>query len=259
MEETIEIIDIVREEGCDYPDAAIQLLIPNYNSIDFIDGFLKSLGEQTLRRFDVTFLKIKGSTDESWDRIGTWSVREGVVLRRGRAEFRTIFGALNMAANMALSKNENAYICPVNISDRFTKAGLQTLADYAERQPDVDVFYPNFKIVNDKEHKNIVGYQNWPEYTHKNLLQENICGCSPLIKGRTFLEAESYWDQEYKYAADYDLYLRLALDNKKFQLIKEVVGSHYEGEMPTELLESYNKEIEEIQTMHTPFSFQDEE
>ena len=245
------------DDGCasHLVPARIHLIAFNYNSIDFVDGFFKSINDQILDRFDLTIINLKGSDDGSWERIKGWKPRPGIVLRLSKDMFSNHFMALNNAAMITLSRNKEAYLCPVNISDRLTRSALKLMWWHSMSAPKVDVFYPNFKIVDDKDHKNIIGYQNWPEYSHKALLKENFCGCSPLIKGSTFIEANSY-DENLMYTSDYDLFLRLALDGKEFKLIEEVIGSHYEGETPTLMLKIYNEETEYIQQMHTPLGYE---
>lgn len=258
MEEHITVESGLGQCG-DYRPATIHLLAVNNNSIDFIDGFLKSLDDQTLTRFDVTIVNRK-STDGSWEKIDSWRPRGGIVLRKkaggcvGPYEDDNMFSYINMAALMSLSKNEKAYICPINISDRLTTAALKIMRFYAADFEDVDVFYPNFKIVDDKEYNNIIGYQNWPEYSYENLLKENLCECAPLIRGKTFIEAASY-DTEFKYAANYDLFLRLSSAGAKFKLIEEVIGSHYEVLQSPEILAESNEEIDYVRQLHMPISY----
>ena len=215
MEKYLESIEEQSDEcSLNYVPATIHLIAFNYNSMDFLDGFFKSINEQTLDRFDLTIINYTGSNDGSWEKIKSWV-------------------------------------------PRLSKSGLKLMWWNTMNFPNVDVFYPNFKIVDDKDHQNIIGYHNWPEYSHKALLKENFCGCSPLIKGITFFEADLY-DESLMYTSDYDLFLRLALDDKKFKLIEEVIGSHYEGKTPDTILKRYNEEVESIQQLHNPFSYEEE-
>ena len=253
MEEHPKIVD----SGKGYSPAKIHLIAFNYNSMEFLEPFAKSLEDQDLDRFDITFVNIKGTNDGSWEKIGKWVPRPGIVVRKGKENRNSAFIALNTAAMITLSKNPEAYICPVNISDRFTKSGLKLMLWNIENNPDVDVFYSNFKIVDDKEHKNIVGYQNWPKYSHENLLIENMCGCSPVIKGSAFIEAD-YYNLGLIYTADYDLFLRMALDDKKFKLVEEVIGSHYEGDTPIEIVTKYNEELTYLRQLHTPYKYEEQ-
>jgi len=257
MEEHSQTVGYSKDNPIGYIPASIHLIAFNYNSMDFLEGFVKSLEDQDLDRFDITFINMSGTNDGSWEKIKNWVPRPGIVSRKGKESKNSPFDALNTAAAITLSKNPEAYICPINISDRFTKFGLNFMWLLTQRSPKVDVFYPNFKIVDDKEYKNIVGYQNWPEYSHENLLIENMCGCSPLIKGSAFVEANSY-NPEYKYTADYDLFLRMALDGKKFQLVEEVIGSHYEGDTPIEIVTKYNEELTYLRQLHTPYKYEEQ-
>ena len=238
MEKHSQTVGYSKDNPIGYIPASIHLIAFNYNSMDFLEGFVKSLEDQDLDRFDITFINMSGTNDGSWEKIKNWVPRPGIVSRKGKDSKNSPFDALNTAAAITLSKNPEAYICPINISDRFTKFGLNFMWLLTQRNPKVDVFYPNFKIVDDKEHK-------------------NICGCSPLIKGSAFVEANSY-NSEYKYTADYDLFLRMALDGKKFQLIEEVIGSHYEGNTPIEIVTKYNEELTYLRQLHSPYKYEEQ-
>jgi glycosyltransferase involved in cell wall biosynthesis len=228
--------------------AVFHLIAFNYNSIEFVDDFLESISKQTLERFD-TFIIDLGSTDGSWEKINKWKPRTGIVSRTMQRKDLTPFSALNTAAHISVSLNNRSYLCPINVSDRLSPGALRNYFSYAERNPEVDLFYANFKIVDDKKHKNVIGYQNWPEYSHEGLAEENFCGCSPLIKGMSFINAGMYPTYN-GYVADYSLYLKMSEDELNFFRIEEVIGSHYEGVTSPNVYDQYNKELEELQGLY---------
>jgi len=225
--------------------AVFHLVVFNYNSIDFVDDFLESIHNQTLARFDI-FLVDLGSTDGSWDKLKKWVPRAGIVSRTMKAEGFNPFDAINKACYVINTLQPRAYMCPVNISDRLTPGALRNYFSYAQREPHVDLFYANFKIVDDKKHENVIGYQNWPEYSLVALLNENLCGCSPMIKLKSFIDMGLY-DSAFTYTADYALYLKMSAHNLNFYRIEEVIGSHYEGVTLPLVLDEYNDQVVKLQ------------
>lgn len=214
------------ESVASYYPAKIQLISFCYNNIDILEGFFKSLTDQTLARFDICIIDL-GSTDGSYEFIDEWMPRPGIVIRHQRFKNLSPFAAYNKAVLINLSKNEKGWICPINICDRFSPGALKTYLGYTEVYPEADIFYGNFKIVNDKEYKNIVGLQDWPEYSREALIEDNFCGCSPLIKGSNIVELGGY-DVNMGYVADHELYIKMAEEEKVFHRVEEVIGKHYE-------------------------------
>jgi len=229
-----------------YP-AKIQVVAFSYNNIDFIDGFFESLNNQTLVRFDITILDL-GSTDGTWDKLEKYVPRPGMLFR-WQKEKMTPFQALNHGVGINFIKNSKGWVCPVNISDRLTPGALRNYLAYVDKFPDVDLFYGNFKIVDDKEHANIIGYQNWPEYSKKALIEENFCGCSPLIKSESFMNMGMY-NIRMGYVADHELYIRMAEEEYTFHRVEEVIGSHYEPEIDPRSSEEYEKQSENLKELY---------
>tara|TARA_Y100000296_G_scaffold84458_1_gene117848 strand:+ start:122 stop:943 length:822 start_codon:yes stop_codon:yes gene_type:complete len=240
--------------------AKIQLIAFCYNNMEFLEGFFESLVNQTLGRFDICIIDI-GSTDGSYEFIDKWvPTRPGIVIRQQRANKLSPFAAYNKATLINLIKNEEGWICPVNIGDRFSPGALKTYLGYLETFPDTDIFYGNFRIVNDKEHKNIVGLQDWPEYSREALIENNFCGCSPLIKGKTLVELGGF-DVNMGYVADHELYIRMAEEDKKFHRVEEVIGKHYEedekdfNEEQKKLTELFKKQTEDLKELRRSPSY----
>jgi glycosyltransferase involved in cell wall biosynthesis len=227
--------------------AKVQLIAFSYNNIDFIDGFFESLTNQTLVRFDLTIVDL-GSTDGTWEKIKKYVPRPGILFRWFQ-EPLTPFQALNRAAYINHIMYADGWVCPVNISDRLTRGALRNYLAYADKFPDVDLFYGNFKLVDDKEHANIIGYQNWPEYSKKALIEENFCGCSPLIKNQSFLDLGMY-NIRGGYVADHELYIKMAEEDLTFFRVEEVIGSHYEPEGDPKLMAEYEKQSEDLKELH---------
>ena len=224
--ETVDTSAVTKDNISSYFPAKIQLIAFCYNNIELLEGFFESLTKQTLSRFDICIVDL-GSTDGSYELIEDWMPRPGIVSRQMQKKGVSPFAAYNEATLINLSKNSDGWICPVNVGDRFSPGALRTYLGYTDTFPNTDVFYGNFKIVNDKEYKNIVGLQDWPEYSRAALIEENFCGCSPLIKGSSIVELGGF-DVNMGYVADHDLYTRMAEEDKIFHRVEEVIGKHYE-------------------------------
>jgi len=163
------------------------------------------------------------STDNSLQQIKTFPFRKGIDVEIIEARKRvTVYEAWNMA----IDASNTPYCMNVNTDDRLYPAALQTVMSYSRVEPDIDVFYPRFFVVQDPDHSRVVNYFDGPEFTLSVLRQGCYMGPFPLLKRQSLLDA-GLFDQSYRFAGDYEMWLRMATKGYKFRKVREAIGSYY--------------------------------
>ena len=200
----------------------ISVICSNYNSDEWIDGYLHAIQNQTLPKFEIIFVDA-ASTDHSLLKIQAFKFRQGIA-KKVIAKSTKI--GIYEAWNIAIEAASGDYVVNCNTDDRLYPDALLIYQSYTEAYPQVDIFYGPHPVVDDKEHKHIVRYFNWPEYSHAEMLRHCICGPFPLLKKATVIE-EGLFDPEFTICGDYELWARMSKHGRNFMRIPEDIGTYY--------------------------------
>jgi len=201
----------------------ISLLCSNYNSEEWIDGYLKYLNSQFLYEFEVIFVDAN-STDTSLQTIKNFQLRKGIQKKVIECKDRV---GIYEAWNMAIKESRYDYVMNYNTDDKLFPAALSNLAAYLKTYPDIDVFYSNCFITDDKDHNNIINFYNWWDANQmSNLMQGCCCGPFPLLKKQSVVDA-GLFDPSFTISGDYEMWCRMNAKGYKFKKIDEPVGAYY--------------------------------
>jgi len=200
----------------------ISIICSNYNSIEWIDGYLEALNKQYYPNFEIIFIDAK-STDGSLEKIKEFRFKPFLDTRIIELDTRvSVYEAWNIGINVA----EGDWIMNLNTDDRIFSSTLYTYSLYARNYPEIDVFYSPCLVASDIEHNQIVAYNNWPEYSHEQLLEACMCGPFPLVRKKAIIEAGMF-DTKYFASGDYAMWLKMSKMGKRFFKIREPLGSYY--------------------------------
>ena len=203
----------------------ISVLIPAYNAENTILAAVWSALNQDFDAFEVLVYD-DGSTDK------THELLDGVEDKR----LHVIGGQSNQgivhARNALLQQSKAPYIAWLDADDIMLPGRLRTQFDYLQKRPEVDlvggwaelrtgglkdVLMPGFSLV-----KTSVK----PDY-----LAASLCFRNPFIHSsimaRHFFVKELFWfDQNFEYTEDYDLFLRCRSAGKRFGVVPKTVVSY---------------------------------
>ena len=203
----------------------ITVMCSNYNSEEWIEGYLDSLNMQFLRVFEVIFVDAN-STDKSPEIIQNWIPREGISTKFISAGKRiSVYEAWNTCIDLSTEE----FIINVNTDDRLLPMGLVTMINYALAAPDASVYYGKSLVVQDKNHEEICGMHNWPKaHLHQLLVGGCCCGPFPMVRKEVY-DKEGGFDESFEISGDFEMWCRLASRGHQFMCIPEVIGSYYEN------------------------------
>ena len=216
----------------------ISVIIPFYNSGEYIDECVDSVLKQTFQDFNIIIV------DDGSDRINSFSAK--IQLKKdSRIRLITLdknYGP-SYARNIGIKNSKSKFILPLD-SDNY-------LLDYS-----LQIYYDT---INNSENKFVygwikkIGFENkiWevPEYNIENLFyNENTIDTCAMYK-RSDWDLVGGYDENIKYAEDWDFWLNFAVHGITGILVKEVlfVYRHRKNSLLYNLrgkdLERYKKRI----------------
>ena len=199
----------------------ITVLMPTFNSENYIAETLWSIFEQTCSDFEVLIIDEAGSSPETAEVI---SLFEDDRIRLVRNETRLgLAGSLNEGIRIARGK----YIARIDADDLAREDRFELQADFLEKHRDYGLCgsrQHHFGVDNDFIHEVAV--------EHEDIKAALIYGCEVchstiMIRKDLFLDNNLFYDNT-KRAEDYELWTR-AVHKFKFHNLKEVLGEYRIG------------------------------
>ena len=199
----------------------ITVLMPTFNSENYIAETLWSIFEQTCSDFEVLIIDEAGSSPETAEVI---SLFEDDRIRLVRNETRLgLAGSLNEGIRIARGK----YIARIDADDLAREDRFELQADFLKKHRDYGLCgsrQHHFGVDNDFIHEVAV--------EHEDIKAALIYGCEVchstiMIRKDLFLDNNLFYDNT-KRAEDYELWTR-AVHKFKFHNLKEVLGEYRIG------------------------------
>ena len=191
----------------------ISVIIPTYNRYDFLLEAINSVKNQSYQNFEIIVVD-DGSIDKTCRLQSNNSV---VCLHQ---ENKGPAAARNAGAKIARGK----WLAFLDSDDTWDENKLQTQINYADKNPDYNIFYSDeFWIRNGKKvnKKNI--HKKYHGWIYPHCLKLCFVGFSSLlIKKSTWFENGGL-DESFPVAEDYDLWLRLSAKYKFFYIDEKLV------------------------------------
>ena len=186
----------------------ISIIVPVFNSERTIESCIDSILRQTYKDYEIVFAN-DGSNDNSVDVINKY-------LEKKKFNNYRIFSQENAgpgaARNLAIQNSESVLVAFLDSDDVWEKTHLSTLVDFFDKN-DIDLVCTT-KTINMTKQFTV---------TLKKLLFRCYIQSSTLLAKKQML-LDTQFRKGKRYSEDYDLWLRLAAENKKiiFLPIKDV-------------------------------------
>ena len=179
----------------------ISVIMPAFNAELYVEEAVRSILDQTFRDFEFIIVD-DGSTDRTPEILRTFTDPRIRLLFNERNEGN--YPARNRGGRLAQGK----YIAVMDADDVAYPNRLQTQYEYMETHSEVlalgagTMFWPNWKIkVSDESIRVVLLLNNC--FVHSSL----------FVRRETMIQLGGY-DEQYVYAADYDLVTRIALQGR---------------------------------------------
>lgn len=193
----------------------ISVIMSVYNGEAFLHETIASILNQTFSDFEFIIIN-DGSTDN------TSTILESFTDSRIRVFNQENIG-LTKSLNIGLEKAKGEYIARQDTDDISDLQRLEYEVDFMKNHPDVGLVGTCGTVINEKGKF----LQSWklPE-NHYNINEMLLCGNSfihgSVLFRRECLTTVGHYREEFEYAQDYDLWLRIAEQYKVANIDKEL-------------------------------------
>ena len=198
----------------------ISVVIPTHNRSWLISTTISYVLNQTYGDFEVIVID-NGSTDD------TRSVVESITDNRVKYIYQNNRGSPAKPRNTGISVASGKYVSFLDDDDIWYPNKLETVVHAFESNP-----YPDIICHSEYENKhgkitNLLQYQSKRQDVFEHLMFHGNClsGSATSVRTEVLLEVEGFREEvEFFEIEDYDLWIRLALCQKKFCFISEPLG-----------------------------------
>ena len=195
------------------------MVIPVYNGEKHVREALESVFAQTFHDYEIICVD-DGSTDRSHEIVKSYG--EKVVYCRQEN------GGPSSARNKAIDISRGEYIAFLDQDDLWYPDKLEQQVGFLRRNPDVAMVHSNINISLDDVvvHNGLeIGKRQYSDSVFEELCMGNFINSITVVVRRTILDRTGCFDESFRLAQDYDLWLRVAAEHKiAFQ--DEILGEY---------------------------------
>ncbi len=226
MAEAINGEEIVTIETKDLPKVSIITSV--YDGDEFIRPFLEDITRQTIFEEKCELILINANSPGNEEEV----IKEYLekypnnIIYEKLDEDPGIYGVWNKAIEMSSGE----YITNANLDDRKSANSLELHAK-GLLQNDVDLVYSDMAITTEPnetwESNTSNGRKyNMAEFSLDNLLRGNMPHAAPMWK-KSLHEKHGKFDEKYKSAGDWEMWLRAASEGSQFKKINDVSNLYF--------------------------------
>lgn len=185
---------------------AVSVIVPAYNTAEFISEALDSIFHQTFRNFEVIVVNDGSPDTETLERV-LEPYRARVIYVK--QENRGLAGARNTAIRRARGK----YLAFLDSDDSWLPEYLETQIELLERAPKLDALYCDSRCFGDLRFTGQTFMQLCPSMgavTLEALLTNRcqVCISCTVVRSRVVIDA-GLFDEQLRAVEDWDLWLRI--------------------------------------------------
>ena len=230
------------------PPPEVSVIVPAYNSAEYIGEALESVLKQTIQDFEVIVVN-DGSPD-------TERLEEVLKPYRGRITYLKQKNAgLSAARNTAIRAAQGTYIALLDSDDILEPDYLAVQLDYLHKHPDIDVVSCNSRFFGDKTYAGRTFMDVFPSdgpVTFESLVTRKCNLFVSVTAKREAIEQSGLFDETLMSCEDFDLWLRLAADGRRIAYHRKVLVQYRRHKDslsadPVWMAESNSKVIEKWQ------------
>lgn len=196
----------------------VSVLVCNYNNGSLIARSLESVMEQDYNNIEIVFID-DGSTDESVsvvEQIIKENPKRNIVLKKHEHNKGTCY-----ARNSAIETARGEFFVFLDSDDSIPRDYIEKLYKKIIKSGS-DVAYGDLSYFGDK-----TGKTDFPEFDLEKLKIFNYINIASLVRKKSVMGHEFDIDLNRKSLEDYDFWLGLALDGKKFVKTKGAYYNYY--------------------------------
>lgn len=193
----------------------ISVIIPCYNAEKYVESAVRSIMNQTYKNLEI-ILTDDCSTDSTFSILEKLAAEDSRIKLYKNETNLKIVKTLNKMIQHANGK----YIARMDADDISLLERIEKQVDFLEANPDIAFCGTNAWHINEVGKKN--GFSCLPR-TNEEINKFKFYACPfyhPSVIGRSAIYKENFYDENFLYAEDYELWIRV-LENYKGYNLKE--------------------------------------
>jgi glycosyltransferase involved in cell wall biosynthesis len=214
-------------EGLTMPKVSV--VIPAYNSMEYLPQTLESVLQQSFRDFEVLIVN-----DGSCDHIEQW----GAELADPRVKLISqVNQGVSAARNTGIAQAQGEYIAFLDSDDLWELSKLAKQVQCLEAEGEVGLVH-TWMFFADEQGKSTgrVLRSDAEGWVWEQLAERNMVACSSVMVRRSCLESVGVFDPGLRINEDWDLWIRIA-SRYPFAVMKEALV--YYRQLPTSISKNY--------------------
>lgn len=204
----------------------VSAIVSTCNAARFLPGRLEDLEAQTWAEA-LEIIVVDSGSDQNEREIVEQFQQRYRNIRYVRTARETVYQAWNRGIRMA----GGVYVTNANTDDRLRRDGIETLVEALEQDPSAVLAYGD-SLVTLVENETFAACTvdhvlRWPDFDPDKLLEYCFVGPHPLWR-KSIHDTEGFFDEQYRCAADYEFWLRLALRHR-FVHVAQPLGLYWQN------------------------------
>jgi len=192
----------------------VSVIMSVYNGENFLEEAVRSILNQTFSDYEFIIIN-DGSTDRTPQILASFDDPRLVIVNQDNR-------GLTISLNRGIRLAKGTYIARVDADDISEPTRLEREVEVLDRDPDVVLVACWYKVIDEKG--NFLAHRRLPtdgRQLARLLMHDNpICHGSVLMR-KDAIEAVGLYDENLRYAQDYDLWLRMLRKGYSFSIVPE--------------------------------------
>ncbi|URZ06307.1 glycosyltransferase [Clostridium felsineum] len=201
----------------------VSILMPTYNSEDYLEESIESILNQTYRDFEFIIIN-DGSNDNSLDIINNYADKDDRIVVVSRKNKGLVY---SLNEGIALSKGE--YIARMDSDDISIYNRIEKQVDILDNNKNVDILGTTVQVIGNitEQQKNIYNNAFSINFDASNIRDVFLTSCaiphpSVMLRKEVIIKIGGY-SEKYATAEDYDLWLRALRKGYNISKMDEVL------------------------------------
>jgi glycosyltransferase involved in cell wall biosynthesis len=204
----------------------VSIITSIYDADDHIESFLEDIIKQTYFEKCELVIVDGASPGKEFSVISKYQEQYSNIFYHRLEEDPGIYGCWNHA----IQNSSGQYLTNANVDDRRAYNQIEKFVLALDNSPKVDLAYSR-TLLTKKPHEtfyeNSSGYQIYPTFAFsKETMVKCLPGCQPLWR-RTMHQKAGLFDDNYKFAGDWEMWLRAVRNGSRFMMLEGVYGLYY--------------------------------
>lgn len=210
----------------------ISVIIPTYNREKHILQAIKSVKEQSVQVDEILVID-DGSDDNTKELLKNEPIRYIYQQNAG----------VSSARNKGIKEAKNEYIAFLDSDDTWHENKIAQHINYHKKNPQIKASYTKEVWIRNNKIISLKKYQQKEEPSFVNSLALCKIGTSTFFSHKSIFEEIGYFDEKLNVCEDYDLWLRILLNNEikliDLELTNKYAGHEEQLSFSTPLIDTY--------------------